>query len=128
MQFDDANVLDLPRPFLVGDVGADHFDVLIGLVRFAFQQFLGLFINLPVALGKAVNQFLADAFNLKIAAWTVLHTVAGLTQRFDQLVIIDVLDELLRRKHFAGFQRLPTPFHIVKGCIKQDAVTMQVRV
>ncbi len=111
MQFDDADILDLPRPFLVCDVCPDDLDVLIGLVRLAFQKFFGLFVNLAVTLGKAVNQFLADTGNLEIATRIAFDTVAEPLQRPDHFVIINVPDEFLRRDHFAGFQCFPPAFH-----------------
>ena len=76
LQFDDADILDLPRPFLVRDVGPDDLDVLIRLVRLAFQKLPGLLVNLTVTFGKTVNQFLADPHNLKITAWIVFDAIA----------------------------------------------------
>jgi len=64
------------RAFLVRDVGPDDLDILTGLVRFTFQKFPGLFVNLTVTLGKTVNQFLADPHNLKITARIVFNAIA----------------------------------------------------
>ncbi len=111
MQFDDADILDLPRPFLVRDVRPDDLDVLICLVRLVFQKFPGLFVNLTVTFGKSVNQFLADTGNLKITARIVFNAIAKFFQRPDQFVIINIPDELLCRDHFTGLQCFPTVFN-----------------
>ncbi len=128
MQFDDADILDLPRPFLVRDVGPDDLDVLTGLVRFTFQKFPGLFVNLTVTLGKTVNQFLGHTGNLEIAARIVFNAVAKSLERPDHFVIIDIPDELLRRDHFTGFQCLPAAFNGIARGIEQDAMGVQVRI
>jgi hypothetical protein len=94
----------------VRDVGPDGFEVLIGLVRFAFQQFLGFLVNLGMAFGKAVNQFLADTDNLEITTRIIFHAVAKFLERPDHFVIIDIPNKFLRRDHFTGFQCFPAAF------------------
>jgi hypothetical protein len=80
LQPGQSQVPDFPVAFLVGDMLPDGGNVAVRLFRLARQQFAGLPVNLPVALGEQVAQFLRDAFDLKIAARVILNLVAELPQ------------------------------------------------
>ena len=58
------------------DIRANFLHISRGLLRLSRQQFLGLLVNLPMPLGKALDQILRDALNLEIPAGLALHLIA----------------------------------------------------
>ena len=108
LQPGNSHVLDLSRPFLVGDMVPNGVDVATGLLRFSGQQFPRFPVNLLMPLGKPLNQFLRDAPNFKIPARIVLNAVTKTNQRLGQFMVIDLNREFFGHQHFASFQCLPT--------------------
>src|SRR6266496_3359682 len=85
-------------PFLVCDVRANFLQISRGLLRFPFQQFARFLVNLPMPLGKALNQLLRNTLDLEIPSRFILYVVAASDERPDDFMIIDNLGELFRQQ------------------------------
>ena len=118
----------LPTPFIprqpfaqILDVGTSHF-------WFLGEQFCHGPVNLPVAFGKAVAEFLGDAFDLKITADPVANRITERTQFAGEFMVISVLGEFSGAKQLVILKRLPAVFDGIKGCVEDNAMGMQMRV
>src|SRR5437762_126530 len=89
-----AQVPDLPHPLLVRDVRANFLQISRGLLRFPIQQFTCFLVNLPMALGKPLNQLLRNTLDVEIPARSILYAVAESDERPADFMIIHNLGEL----------------------------------
>ena len=112
----------------MGDMVADGSDVASGLLWFTFQQLAGLLVNLLVPFRELLNQRRRHPLDLKIPPPLIFDAVAESAQTPGQLVVIDVLDELLRRQHVVVLERLPAGLDRIERGVEDDTVRVQMRI
>jgi hypothetical protein len=128
LQFFPAQILLLPTPFIPRQPFAQVLDVGTGHFWFLREQFCYRPVNLPVAFGKTVAEFLGDTFDLKITSDPVANRITERTQFAGEFMVISVLGEFSGAKQLVILERLPAIFGSIKGCIEDNAMGMQVRI
>ena len=76
LEFRQTDVPNLAGALFVGDVLADRRDVAVGLLRFPFQQFARLPVDLLVTFGKLLDQRRGNPSDVKIPPGLVVDLVA----------------------------------------------------